>query len=238
MTTESPERIFGLQRETETAVQLIEGGLRELGSVDGANDRVHLHMLLLASGFERLLKLTIALHELAASGEMPTSQRIKKRFGHDVRKLTDEFVRIASRDPKFMDRPACAEDVAFLSSNTELQAVIDALTVFAGQGRYHDLELFLEAQWANSRDPKHLWDDIEMRILRRHPEQQQKLGTLDFNDFYEVLAGELTYLVDRYAQAITRFWTLGSLGRPAEMMLGMIKPFLFLRPEELGRIRR
>lgn len=50
--------------ETDAVVRLSQAGIEALRRLDGANDFYHLPMQLLAQGFERLLKLTIALAEL------------------------------------------------------------------------------------------------------------------------------------------------------------------------------
>lgn len=237
MTELSPTQVLGLQLEAETAIKLVEAGLHEVAKLDSATDHVHLHMLLLASGFERLLKLTVALHQYASVGQLPTSAEMKNRFSHNVRKLTDEVVQLASADDRLMARPACMDDLDFLRSNPDVTSLVDALTVFAREGRYHDLELFLDGQQRDHADPKRAWDAIETSILDRYPKWKRRLGHADFSGFYKVVARELTYVTDRYVQAVVRIWTLGSLGRPAQMMLGAIKPFLFLRQKELGRLR-
>lgn len=64
--------------ETETAVQLLDEGMRVIESWDGGVDRRIVGLHLMAQGFERLLKLTKALCQLQQDGKLPTSQEARQ----------------------------------------------------------------------------------------------------------------------------------------------------------------
>ena len=52
---------ISLINEVETAINLLKKGMAELQQISGANDFYHTPILLLSSGFERLIKCLICL---------------------------------------------------------------------------------------------------------------------------------------------------------------------------------
>ena len=56
-------------------MRLLKTGLRELNRMDGSTDFFHLPILLLASGFERMMKTVICCHYLESTGEFPITEK-------------------------------------------------------------------------------------------------------------------------------------------------------------------
>jgi hypothetical protein len=228
---------LGLIEESRTAAGLLRAGLVGLQEIDGANQFYRVPMMLLGQGLERLMKVAYALVVLEDSGTLPPPKAIRDGFGHDLRKLLEACAAIAAR-PTYHGRPAAAEDAAFLASDPDLRALVEAIAGFGNDERYAELGWFLGDPTATAHDPSGRVDALEMAILNRHPEWKAKLADPDFSGFYPVLVGDLTAVIQRLARALTRFlvWDLaGDLGRRAS---GPLLPFATLRDAELRSLPR
>jgi hypothetical protein len=229
-------QVLALNRESEAAVRLSQEGIAALRRLDGANDFYHLPMQLLAQGFERLLKLTLALAELQATGALPPSKHLRVEYGHDIVALTDAVVERVANQPAYARRPAVQEDLDFIRDDAHLRQMLAVLSTFGTWSRYYRLEEFLDPHGvAPEDDPDLAWEAIETEILRRHPDWIQQLDPKEGGLAFETIARDITATLDRFARAITRMWTLGALHEEARHHLGTIKGFLFLRDHELGQ---
>jgi hypothetical protein len=229
-------QVMALSRESAAAVRLSQEGIEALRRLDGAEDFYHLPMQLLAQGFERLLKLTLALAELETTGGLPSSKRLRADYGHDIVALTDAVVERVGNQPAYARRPAVQEDLHFIRHDAHLRQMLAVLSTFGAWSRYYRLEEFLDPDGvAPEDDPDRAWEAIETQILRRHPDWIQQLGSKAGGRAFETIARDITATLDRFARAITRMWTLGALHEEAQRHLGTIKGFLFLRDHELGQ---
>ena len=235
-TTNTSNRLID---ETGRAIDLSHLGIEALWTLNASNDRYHVPLQLLAQGIERLLKLTYVLGALKSSGRMATSEELRKRFGHDLLALTDEVVTIGAADKDFASRPAVAADLDFISSDQHLREMLGVLSYFGKRGRYHDLEVFLGADPHSLGDsPEQAWQRMESSFLSRHPEWIGKLRTPEFSaGWYEVLAADVTEVLQRFLRGICRMWTLGPLGNHGKSLTGTISRFLYLTDDQLASPR-
>ncbi len=229
----SVEQHLSLVEEVSTATGFIRAGLRELQTIDGANQFYRLPMTLLAQGFERLMKLAIALVELEDNGRLPTSNRMKNYFGHDLQRLVSECAHIASR-PSYESRPAAAADARWLAADEFLRVGVAAISAFGGNERYAELGRFLGDPEAAPQDPQARVSALEMAILERHPEWQRQLAQPGFAGFYADVVAELTATAQRLGRAVSRFFVWGPAGDLGRAVSGQLHPLLFLRDDELG----
>lgn len=235
----SPLQILALNREVEGAVRLSQEGIEALRRLDGANDFYHLPMQLLAQGLERLLKLTLALAELEATGGLPPSKRLRADYGHDIVALTDAVVERVANQPAYARRPAVQDDLDFIGHDAHLRKMLEVLSTFGTWSRYYRLEEFLDPAGVDPEDdPDRAWEAIESEILRKHPDWIEQLDPKAGGRAFETIASDIMSTLDRFARAITRMWTLGALHEEAKRHLGTIKGFLFLRDHELGQPHR
>lgn len=235
----SAEQAVSLSDELDTAAKLTRHGIQALHDLDPANDFHHLPMQLLSQGFERLLKVTYAMAMRERSGAMPTAATIKRDFRHDLLKLNDALVEVASSVEEYVSRPAVCEDLDFLSKDGELRRILKLLSTFGTWSRYYNLGVLLDPSSAQAEDdPALAWQAIESEALRRMPDGLDRLGEPSeqyklFEEIYE----EVSKPLDRFSRAISRMWTLGPLGAEGKRFMGLVKGSLFLRDEDLGRPR-
>lgn len=234
MATLPAAQALGLVQDLDVAEGFIEHGLDQIGRIDGGNDLFQLPMHLLANGFERFLKLTLAIAELESTGSLPDAEQLRRRFGHDLTKLNDAIAARANRVAAYTARPAAQDDLAFLRTDALLRDILSALTLYAKQGRYHNMATFLGGQSAGDADEA--WQGIEASVLKASPEWAARLGDPAFTGYYAELAKTLTASIQRYARAISRMWTLGPLGDLGRRH--MPSQFLMLSDDELPQLRR
>jgi hypothetical protein len=234
----SSVQVMALADETTAAVVLSQQGIEAIWALDGANDFVHLPLQLLAQGFERLLKVTLALALLERDGELPQPSTFKGKGGyrHDIVKLTDDLVDIAAARPDYIRRPAVRDDIDFIRNDAALDRILQLLTAFGKWSRYNTFEQFLAPEAVEpERDPEQQWRDIEMDVVRSQPEGLTLLASPDSQaEVYRRIAEHLTGVLERFARAIARMWTLGALHEEARRYSGIVGGFLFLRDEDLG----
>ena len=231
------EQEIALIQETETSVFLIQEGLLAMNSLSGANDFYHGPLQLLAQGFERLMKIIICLGQLNETGKLPRASSVKA-FRHELVALVDAVVDLSERTGYSQSRPAARMDTAFFASDERARGLLSVLTAFGAWGRYYNLESILNptGQVAAREDPIRSFQSIEADILDKHPEWKAKLGTAEFDGFYDVLRSELTITLQRLARGLCRMFTLGPLGGRGQRLLGVIKVFLFLRDRDLSTV--
>lgn len=113
----------------------------------------------LSIGMERLLKLALITHHmLTNSYSTPTIKQLKKQFGHDVKTLYDECVKLMpTYHPERMDQ---------LSLAPEDQVLIDFFTEFATNSRYFNLNEVCEAKM--DRSPLDKWLEIARSVYEQH----------------------------------------------------------------------
>lgn len=228
MTVLGPRQQFAIDFEATIAVGFIQQGVVALGDLDGGNDFRQLPMQLLSIGLERFFKLTIALAEFEQLGALPASM---KQCGHNLSPLLPRLVRVVTRSASYVARPACSDDLDFLTTDADLGWLLRTLSTYAQQGRYHHLETVLGQ--AAPPDPDDEWRQIERRYLDGLPHWKAKMATPEFAGFYTEMAGCLTGTVQRCARALSRMWTLGPLGETGRRYTGVVQPFLSIGDADL-----
>lgn len=236
--TLTSDQVLALADETRAVVELSRRGIEEIWQLNGANDFVHLPLQLLAQGFERLLKLTYALAILKQDGQLPEQSvfRGPKGYGHNLVRLTDDLVTVVATQPAYTRRPAVQDDLTFIRADSDLRRVLHLLTTFGSRSRYYAFDLFIDPNSVDTDgDPDREWDLIVADVIRRQPDGAELMTDPSLrHDRHLRVAEHLTGILERFARAITRMWTLGALHDEARRYVGLVNEFLFLRDHDLG----
>jgi hypothetical protein len=220
--------------ELRTAVSLLKYGLRELNRVDGANDFYHVPLLLLASGFERLMKTVICCYHLKKDGEFPTRNIFRGQKGHDLVRLLDVITKECFSDTYVADIPAAREDINFLRDDIKLRNIVRILSDFGKSARYYNLNVVLgEADPGPSPDEE--WGKLEMEILQEDPEWAARIADPSQESaIFQQINCTLTKHCERMARSLSRLFTIGQLGDLAKQISPNAYHFLFLTDDALG----
>ncbi len=229
------ERMLSFIEETETAVMLLDEGIRIIEAHNGIRDRRIVGLLLTGQGFERFLKLTRAQIVLSRSGNFPSVATVKV-WGHRLLDLLDATLDELANDDSFTARPAIRDDLKSLRKDTRFRALFTILDEFATGGRYHNLDVLLDGR-SMAHHPIRRWDEYEMELFREDPIwiQRMKGDPAAFSDaWYPHLAAAQTRMLQRAARALARAWTLGPAQEPGKRLTGVIGRFLFLTDDRLS----
>jgi len=226
--------------ETTCSIELIKKGLGELQRISGANDFYHLPILLLANGFERLMKVILCLEYLHSKGRYPNPQdniihRGKK--GHDLAMLLEEILKFC-RNSGYSNRcEASNTDVEFLRRDKRLRTLVKLLSDFAQGERYYNLNVILGNR-SNVDNPEQTWQKIEMKITLEHPELKNRFGKPNqIDELYKEINKHLVMYFEQFARALVRLLSLGNLGQQAKRLTGITSHFLFLTDSNLGKTK-
>ena len=132
-----------LLNEVETSIKLLKMGMGELQKLSGGNDFYHAPILLLSSGYERLIKCLLCLALIKENGEFiedPFQTSGKK--GHNLDYLLERLLWICEEKKYSSKFPAAKTDIDYLNTE-ELRKIIKLLSDFAQGGRYYNLDLSL-----------------------------------------------------------------------------------------------
>jgi hypothetical protein len=234
-------RHLALIEEVRCAIYLIQEGLLSLNRLDGANDFAHLPIFLFSNGFERLLKMVICLDYLERAGKFPDTPDFRREIKtHNITKLLSSIIEI-SKNWGYTERCLAAkQDMNFLETDQDLQALVKLLSEYGEASRYYNINLIIGEK--NKReDPIRIFESYCTDVFTRQPDWQQKITCpnpgekIDANIRY--VNKQIIVLLQKFARALCRMFTIGKLGQTGKQLSGIIGVFLFIKDEELGRIQ-
>ena len=162
----NPRQVVSLVEETETAIRLLDEGIRVIAEWDGGEDGRIRGLFSVSQGFERLLKLTMTLI-LRGDGSPPSSTHFKQRkYRHRLLPLFDEILDKARVNTDVVQ--ALGEDIDFCSSDKRLREMLDILGEFGESGRYHNLDVILDSS-SPADDSMRRWDALAVAIFSEDP---------------------------------------------------------------------
>lgn len=164
-----PKTWVALSRELDSTMGLLTTGLRLLDQVRFLEGDLEPAMVCLASGAEKLLKLTYGLAVTDATGSWPSKAVMQNKYRHQISALDQECrAFIADR----IDLAAAPGYIRTLldrsASDPFLQPTLDALTTYAAQGRFHNLDVLAitrQARRAHSSSGR-TWSGTSRRSTR------------------------------------------------------------------------
>jgi len=228
--------------EVRTSIILIKNGLKELQSISGSNDFYHAPILLLSNGFERLIKCSLCLTVFNDKWEVIEIPYNIREEGHDLKKLLDILLKKLDEDSYSSKAPAIKEDMHFLKNNITLRDIIKLFSEFADKGRYYNLDIIFaqyrkkvpqtkKNNYPEPYDFENAWQQIENRISN---ELQLNSYELDIDDIMKKINKEIIKILERFARALVRVFTLSDYRDKGKIVSPLIGDFLFLRDNQLG----
>ena len=231
------EQKASLVIEVQTAIRLIEAGLREVQRIDGAYDFYHLLMLSLGGGFERLMKSIICLQVLGQTGSFPekcTAWSGKK--GHNLENLLHEITEDCFNESYLQKVPAARQDIDFLRGDARLKKIVRILSRFGQAARYHELDVIL-GKAPPTDSPEQEWCKLELGLLQEYSDWAKMLQGGKIDEAYKLITSEIVRRIELFARALCRLFTIRELGDLAKQQTGTITTFLFLNDDHLGNRR-
>lgn len=222
--------------ELLASIRLLKAGLRELNRMTGATDFFHFPILLLASGFERMMKTVICCHHLETTGDYPDRRVFPKgKRGHDLVWLLGQITRRCFSDEYLARTPAASADIQFLRNDPKLAKIVRILSDFGQSARYYNLNVVLgESDPGPSPDEE--WQRLELEVLQEDPFWASRIADpKQSNAVHRQINTELTVQCERLARSLSRLFTLGGLGAQAQQISPHTFHFLGLMDHQLGK---
>lgn len=233
----STDQLFSLIDEMDTAIALLDEGIRIIAQWEGGEDRRILALFSMSQGFERLLKLTMTLI-LYCEGVQPSSKVFKKKYGHRLLLLLDDVLDKARADADLMQRPALRDDIDFCASDEHLREMLDILGKFGEGDRYYNLDVVLDGH-SPADDPMRRWEALETAVHDEDPKWDRLVGSdpaLWSERLYPHLAAKQIATLQRAARFLVRLWTLGPARADGQRFSGRLRRFLFLTDGQLASL--
>lgn len=224
------KRLYLLQ-ELDLSVATIKSGLAILQRSRPYKTQHFLFLLILSTGFERLMKCLLCLHSLDARGKFLTERELRS-LGHDVVKLRDEVASECFNTESFK-RPAVKEDHEFILHDKLLNAVLEALSAFGLQDRYVYMNGInnpdTTGEWLDRR-----WEQIEGMTMSQ--DEGLRLVMENQLDEYKARATRaIMVCLERFLRALARTVTMSGLSRDVQSLGTGVWDFLMKRDEDLGQ---
>lgn len=207
-----PELVFGIHlvNEITTATQLLAEGLNQVIEPSWYATESATAFTCMASGVERILKLTYGLDALNQGRRFPKEERLRK-LGHDLVHLDDLVRPRLAAGAAALRKVYVAELLADVDRDPYWPGVLKTLDSWAAaSGRYRDLTI-LTGRPAPQDPPTAHWAETESACLH----DLGLTAALTGPDSRSALVKARTRLAEsilRWWHAIFRAWTHGVLG--------------------------
>lgn len=153
--------------ELAATKQLLDHADRLLGDLRFIERDVHALTAVLATGVEKLLKLTYGLTAAHIDGEWPASK--VRGFGHRVRDLHAECrALLLDRESSATNRGVVTAARAELDSDAWLAGVLGILQRYATTGRFYNLD-YLGQEPHVEPSPRELWHELDHETWAADP---------------------------------------------------------------------
>ncbi|MCK5682782.1 hypothetical protein KAJ27_01615 [bacterium] len=215
-----------LGNELESSITQITTALKELQTTVQETCYYFIAFQLLSNGFERLLKCSLCYGHLHKSDKFPSLRNIRT---HSIFKLLDTFL-----SEYFVQLvPALKEDYNFLTKDKELKILVQSLTEFGKNARYHNLNVVTGNPKAI--DIEDIWKKLETDFVMNDPELKKKLfDEPDYDTVDSAATRHFVSIFERLTRAIVRQFTLGDMGNEPGKYIGFYSHFLLLQDDQIG----
>ncbi|MFI2651870.1 hypothetical protein [Micromonospora fulviviridis] len=212
-------KLHALSHEVDAVSALFRHGFAILAEYRFASRDAEPVFVCLAGGCEKLLKLTIGLHEIEMGRPWPPQGVMRNQWGHKITKL-DERVREIIDDHASIGTASgyirgLLKEVA---EDAIVPQVLATVSRYAEQGRFYNLDA-LGDKVQPQPSPAQLWDELHETLLE---ERCDALAPLAVNadqaweDDRRELNAAIVDSMKRWCKLIASAWMTGVIGGEAK----------------------
>ncbi|MES2650551.1 MAG: hypothetical protein V4663_02370 [Bacteroidota bacterium] len=221
-----------LRIEIDASFHYIKSGLLILKKERNINYNRHITLQLLASGFERILKILLLLRHKYLNGMFPETEGKKNYFsafgnGHAIEELLEALVKYSNEQESMQDNQMVAEGLMFLKSDKQFREFMSIITEFAKYGRYYYIDTVVKVDHQGV-NPFEKFEDF---LDSFYTESDQRTYLEDD----ELAIIKAIGCIEKGATAIARFFTHG-LGEMGKAFYSDFAGYLLLREVNLGKM--
>lgn len=208
-------RMHALSHEVDAVSALFRHGFAILSEYRFASRDAEPVFVCLAGGCEKLLKLTIGLHELGLGRPWPSQRVMKNQWGHKIMRLDEHVREIINSNSRRSTAPGHIEELLNrVATDTIVPQVIATVSRYAEQGRFYNLDA-LGDMTQPLPSPAQLWNELHEILLEDRANSLAPLA-INANEEWEDARRELNEaIVDSmktWCNLIASAWSTGVLG--------------------------
>jgi len=218
--------------EIDASFHYIKSGLLILKKEKNINYNHHITLQLLASGFERILKILLMLRHKHLNGTFPETEGKKNYFstfgnGHDIQELLETLVQYSNEQESMQENQMVAEGLLYLKSDKQFREFMSIITEFARNGRYYYIDTVVKADHQGV-NPFEKFEDF---LDSFYTESEQRT----YLEEDELAITKAIGCIELGAAAIARFFTHG-LGEMGKSFYSDFAGYLLLKEVNLGKL--
>jgi hypothetical protein len=219
-------QLAALSKELDAAASLLAHGVRILQSDGYSVLDAPTVLACLATGAEKLLKLTIGMVAIEETGSWPDKKTMAERYRHAILAL-DRYARAAIM--RRIDKSGAPGYIRELLSSVENDVVIgpvlEALDNYARQGRFYNLDMLADVPQVDP-SPSELWHDgMETKILLADTSLLEEIADpKKYPAGRERLNRRIVASIEGWWELYYRAWLTGVVGSLAQMWAPQFDP--------------
>ena len=218
--------------EIDASFHYIKSGLLILKKEKNINYNHHITLQLLASGFERILKILLMLRHKYLNGTFPETEGKKNYFsafgnGHDIQELLETLVKYSDEQESMQENQMVTEGLLYLKSDKQFKEFMSIITEFAKYGRYYYIDTVVKADHQGVNP----FEKFEYFLDSFYTESDQRT----YVEEDELAITKAIGCIELGAAAIARFFTHG-LGEMGKSFYSDFAGYLLLKEVNLGKL--
>jgi hypothetical protein len=229
--SEDVQRRLFLLQELDVSILAIEAGLAELQASRPYRPRHFVFLLLLSTGFERLLKIALHLRALNTTGAFHPARHMRETYDHNIVKLSDAVAQECfTHDHRA--RPLGAQDFEFVTHDPRLGDVLALLSAFAKADRYVYMDGISDPGGVGE-SPQRRWGELEVSTMLGG-EHARLYGEGNETEAKNQANRALAACIERYVRALARLFAWGALGDLGRQVSPALSAYCMLDDGALG----
>jgi len=226
--------------EIRIGFHCIKLGIIEFNKFGPTTIELFIPLLLLSTGFERLLKILYCFDYYNMNGNFPTKKELKNK-GHGLVTLTEHFLNVCEKTDIYNKASARINDIKFLKENTDFKKLLTILSNFAeNQNRYYNLDCITGQNNIYSTDsPERLISKFLNEVIQRKQDIVEFALKPPYKTqiIYETFNPYIIELLQRFLRILCYGFTQGAFGNLArQYSANQLNDFLDIRDENLSKI--
>lgn len=226
VTSESELRLIALREDLRIAVQLIKNGLEIIARTSLVEDIYYSAFLLLAIGYEHILKDIICIGNHGKTGNFAVKL---KKYRHNLNKMLETVITEYMTDPFFRNTEAGVACLKFVTEDKMLGRILEILSDFGETDRYYYLDVVTsdnpKEEWTNE-SAEQRWASFEMDVYKEYlgPNWKEEFAKQPpKEDPYKKIVPMLTMTLQQFNQALIGIFKQGHLAKDIGFLINELK---------------
>lgn len=230
------EKITATIEEIEASFNFIALGLKSLNKQNSSISNNHVVLQLLASGFERVIKILLLLKEKHLTGKYPELLKAKDKFknynnGHGIETMLDELISYGKTIHSMQTIPMLREDLEFIELDKFFREFLKIITEFSIQQRYYYIDTIVSNKPNLNFNPF-----TRFKAFVYSFSEGGDLSQLSYEQEERYFIHKAIVCIEKGVRAISKFFIhcLGDLGR---QHYKDFSNFILLNDKDLGSLK-